>query len=105
MLAIERTDDTTLITVLPITHSPPKEPASAIEIPATIKRHLGLDDERSWIVVSEGNEFDWPGYDLRKIPGTDRYDCGFLPPRFFSSVVEAFQEWHRKNKGKMTSRA
>ena len=105
VLAIERTDDTALITVLPITHSPPpKEPASAIEIPATIKRHLGLDDERSWIVVSEGNEFDWPGYDLRKIPGTDRYDCGFLPPRFFSSVVEAFQEWHRKNKGKMTSR-
>jgi hypothetical protein len=104
VLAIERADDTALVTVLPITHSPPKEPASAIEIPASIKRHLGLDDERSWIVVSEGNEFDWPGYDLRKIPGADRYDYGFLPPRFFLTVVEAFRGWHRKNKGKLTSR-
>ena len=47
---------------------------------AAVKRHLGLDDERSWIVVAEGNEFDWPGYDLRKIGRSDRYDYGFLPP-------------------------
>lgn len=29
---------------------------------------------RSWIVVAEGNEFLWPGSDLRKIPAADRYD-------------------------------
>ena len=23
-----------------------------------------------------------PGYDLRKLPRSDRYDYGFLPPRF-----------------------
>ncbi len=29
------------------------------------QRRLGLDDERSWVVLSEGNRFLWPGPDLR----------------------------------------
>ena len=49
----------------------PGDPATAVEIPMPIKRHLGLDDDRSWIVVDEGNEFLWPGYDLRK-PSSQR---------------------------------
>ncbi|HTW87073.1 MAG TPA: hypothetical protein VMD75_03600 [Candidatus Binataceae bacterium] len=60
-----------------------------------VKRHLGLDDDRSWIIVSEDNEFFWPGYDLRKLPHTDRYDYGFLPPRFFNRVLGAFADWYR----------
>src|ERR1700704_473426 len=56
VLAVERpVNDTTVVVVLPITHNPPADPASAVEIPAAVKRHLGLDDERSWIVVAEGN--------------------------------------------------
>jgi hypothetical protein len=104
VLAIERADDTTVVTVLPITHTPPAERAGAIEIPAPVKRHLGLDDDRSWIIVSEGNEFDWPGYDLRKIGRGDRYDYGFLPPRFFNQVLDAFLAWHRANRARLTSR-
>jgi hypothetical protein len=104
-LAVERTaNDTTLVVVLPITHSAPADPASAVEIPAAVKRHLGLDDERSWIVVTEGNEFDWPGYDIRKIGRSDRYDYGFLPLRFFKQVIEAFAAWHRTRKARLTSR-
>ncbi len=88
VLAVEReADGATLVTVLPITHSPPAHPALAIEIPAPVKRHLGLDAERSWIIVSEGNEFLWPGYDLRRIPNADHYDYGFLPPRIFNQVL------------------
>ncbi len=97
--------DATVVVVLPITHTPPGDPAAAVEIPAPVKRHLGLDDARSWIVVAEGNEFDWPGYDLRKIGRTDRYDYGFVPPRFFKQVIEAFAAWHRARKAKLTSRA
>jgi hypothetical protein len=75
VLAVERAvNDTTVVVVLPITHNPPTVPASAVEISAAVKRHLGLDDERSWIVVAEGNEFDWLGYDLRKIGRSDRYE-------------------------------
>jgi hypothetical protein len=105
VLAVERpSDDTTVVIVLPITHSPPSDSTGAVEIPAAVKRHLGLDDERSWIVVAEGNEFEWPGYDIRKISRSDRYAYGFLPPRFFNRVVEAFAAWHRAHKAKLTSR-
>ena len=73
-------------------------------IPAAIKRHLGLDDDRSWVVVAEGNEFLWPGYDLRKIPNADRYDYGFLPPRFFNQVLQAFVAWSHAGKLRLASR-
>ncbi|HEX4080571.1 MAG TPA: hypothetical protein VHX61_17045 [Rhizomicrobium sp.] len=105
VLAVEReSDGATIVTVLPITHAPPSDPGTAIEIPLPVKHHLGLDGQRSWIVVSEGNEFLWPGFDLRKRPRTDRYDYGFLPPRFFDQIVRAFVAWHRRGKRRITSR-
>ncbi len=104
VLAIEREGDgAIMVTVLPVTHTPPDESASSVEIPLPVKRHLGLDADRSWIVVSEGNEFLWPGYDLRQRPDSDRYDYGFLPPRLFDER-KAFVAWHRRRKGRVTSR-
>ena len=55
--------------VVPITHTPPQEPDTAIEIPASQRAKLGLDDEPAWIVLNEFNSFFWPGYDLRPVPG------------------------------------
>jgi hypothetical protein len=105
VLAVERAgDDATLVTVLPITHSAPTDARSAIEIPLPVKRHLGLDDDRSWIVVAEGNEFLWPGYDLRQRPHTDRYDYGLLPPRFFNQVIAAFDSSYRAASRRLTPR-
>jgi hypothetical protein len=86
------------VIVLPITHSAPTRPGAAVEIPAPVKRHLGLDDQRSWVVVAEGNEFLWPGYDLRKVPRKDRYDYGFLPPGFFNQILKAFLALHPTGK-------
>ncbi len=64
-------------------------PASPLA-PYHLKRHLGLDDAPSWIVISERNRFVWPGPDLRPIPGrTDRFDFGVLPPAFFRKLQEA----------------
>lgn len=54
-----------VVTVLPVTHTPPSDPSEAVEIPARTKRRLGLDDERSWIVVTEANRFARPGPGLR----------------------------------------
>lgn len=90
--------------MLPVTHRPPDNAAAAVEIPHAVKKHLGLDDDRSWVAVSEGDQFVWPGYDLRKARGSDRYDYGFLPPRFFQQIFDAFREWHRDNKGRLTVR-
>ena len=91
--------------VLPITHAPPADPKAAVEIPPAVQTNLGLDNARSWIVVSEGNEFVWPGYDLRRRPHTNHYDYGFLPPRLFDRVRNAFSDWYRSGRGRTTSRS
>lgn len=98
-------DQSTVVTVLPITHAAPKNAQDAVEIPHAIKIHLGLDDERSWIVIAEGNEFIWPGFDLRKLPNKDAYDYGFLPPRFFEKVRDAFVTYARAEKAKLANRS
>jgi hypothetical protein len=43
-----------VVTVLPITHTPPfqSDAELAIEIPAETKRRLGLDDAPSWIMLT-----------------------------------------------------
>jgi hypothetical protein len=78
------------ITVAPITHAEPRDPACGIELPQAVKRSLGLDRDRSWVMVDEVNHFIWPGYDLRPAPsrkGGVAY--GFVPPGFYRRVVAA----------------
>ena len=105
VLCVTRAEDhSVVVTVLPITHAPPKDVTSAIEVPQAIKAHLGLDDERSWIVVAEGNEFVWPGYDLRRVPDTDSYAYGFLPPRYFDRLRDAFVAFNAGGRSRSTSR-
>jgi PemK-like, MazF-like toxin of type II toxin-antitoxin system len=97
-------DQSVVVTVLPITHSAPKKSTSAIEIPQAIKHHLGLDDARSWIMLTEGNDFIWPGYDLRKVPSANDYAFGFLPPRFFRQIQYALAAYLKTAKLKSTKR-
>ena len=47
------------VIVCPITHSPPDDKASAIEIPLKVARFLNLDEGRSWIRTHEVNTFEW----------------------------------------------
>lgn len=76
------------VTVAAVTHSPPADPAEAIEIPPRVKAALGLDLDRSWVVLTEVNQFTWPGFDLRPVPGRpDAFAYGFLPPRLFGLIV------------------
>jgi hypothetical protein len=71
--------------VAPITHSPPTADLPAVELPAAVKKHLGLDDERSWVIVDEVNVFEWPGHDLDVTPsGGVAY--GLLPPKLFNRI-------------------
>jgi hypothetical protein len=65
VLMTETEDGDLLVTVLPVTHTPPGDPDLAVEIPHAVKRRLGLDDDRSWVVLSEANRFTWPGPDVR----------------------------------------
>lgn len=71
LLAAQTRDGRTAVTVLPVTHTLPTDPAHAVEIPAKVKRRLGLDGDRSWIVLTEVNQFFWPGPDLRPVAGDE----------------------------------
>ncbi len=85
-----------VVTVVPITHTPPHDPADAVEIPAALKAHLGLDDLPSWIVTTETNDFLWPGPDLRPVLNRTptRFDYGTLPPRFFAHIRDRILQAH-----------
>ncbi len=78
--------------VLPITHSAPRDPAEGIELPPATKRRLGLDDDRSWVVLTEANRFDWPGFDLRPAVGDDASSVvlGELPAGLFRKIRDGW---------------
>jgi len=105
LVAVERQQDgDTVVVALPVTHRQPEDAAVAVEVPQAVKQQLGLDLERSWVVVNEGNQFVWPGYDLRKVPGRDEFHYGFLPPRFFDRVLTAVRAYRKRRKMTMTER-
>jgi len=80
--------DNQIVTVLPISHTPPSNPTHALEIPAATKRRLGLDHDRSWVVLTEANRFVWPGPDLRPSLTADASSVayGLLPYGLFESI-------------------
>ncbi len=61
--------------------------------------------ESAEYALEDVNVFTWPGYDLRPVPDmAGRYGYGFLPPRFFQSIIERFKELRKKRQVAVTSR-
>jgi hypothetical protein len=91
-MTVRNDDGEDVVTVLPITHTPPGDPSDAIEIPQETKRRLKLDAARSWVVVAESNRFTWPGPDLRMVRPDDAASVlyGSLPGALFEKVRRAF---------------
>jgi mRNA-degrading endonuclease toxin of MazEF toxin-antitoxin module len=105
VLAQQQSSDGTVVRLAPVTHSPPDNPAAAFELPAAVKRHLGLDDERSWVILDEVNEFVWPGFDLRPVPRAPQsFAYGFLPPRLFGQMMDRLAEVWKQGQGTATPR-
>jgi len=103
VLAIEEKADRLRVLVAPVTHSAPDAPAMAVEMPANVKRDLGLDRERSWIMTSEVNSFRWPGPDVRVVgDGTPYY--GAIPDWLFLRVRESIGVWAGRRKMRVTRR-
>jgi hypothetical protein len=86
--AVVGTEETTIV-LLPITRSPPRSDSGAIELPAKVKAHLGLDPEPSWVIVSECNVDAWPSPDVIPIQ-RGQYAYGMLPPRLFRQIRDLF---------------
>jgi hypothetical protein len=106
LVLLRQSDEHPIVRVLPITHTAPSDPDDAVEIPKPTKERLGLDGERSWIVLTEANDFIWPGPDLRPLPGGNAGTVayGFLPPRFFRVLCERIVERYRRKQFKRTIR-
>jgi len=88
--AVENKSGATEVVVAPITHLQPMPPSQGIELPAKVKQHLGLDHDRSWVIVNDLNVFTWPGFDLHPVPnaGSGIYHYGLLPPKLHRVIVE-----------------
>lgn len=93
----------TIASVLPITHSEPRDGDAAIELKAGTKRRLGLDRERSWIVTDEFNRFTWPGFDLRPTPD-GRPDYGLLPADLTRQLRQQLIANHHRQRLKAVER-
>ena len=99
VLALVVTDENgaRFVRVLPITHTQPANSEDAVEIPQAVKNRMKLDDERSWIMLTESNNFAWPGPDVRPLD-TDSGYYGPLPPALFEEVKRRFVALARKHK-------
>jgi len=89
LAAENQADGTTRVTVAPVTHTQPDTSDRGVELLPNVKPALKLDDARSWVVLDEVNQFTWPGFDLRPVPGNKkRFAYGFIPPKLFDQIVK-----------------
>jgi hypothetical protein len=79
VVALATKGDHTELLVAPVTHVQPDH-GEGVEIPPPVKRHLGLDSDRSWIIATELNRFIWPGPDIRPLPDGAPY-YGEIPAK------------------------
>lgn len=90
VVVVQAADGIHKVLVVPMTTTQPDKDQAAIEVPDAVRRQLGLKAPRSWIVVSEWNEFSWPGYDIRPISKkSGDISYGALPAGLFRRVRDA----------------
>lgn len=94
--AVTTEDGITHVTVFPITTKQPSAPDEGVEIPPKVMKHLRLDADAAWVMITEWNRFPWPGPDLRKTPEGEP-DYGFVPNAFLRQVIDRYAE--RRERG------
>lgn len=106
VVAVKTEAGETIVYALPITHTAPRVADDALELPQATRTRLGLDSERSWIVMTEANIFAWPGPDLRFVQGQgpESIAYGMLPPKLMAVVKARFIERVRARRSGMVKR-
>jgi PemK-like, MazF-like toxin of type II toxin-antitoxin system len=94
----------TEVIVAPVTHSAPDHEPNALEMPANVKHDLRLDRDRSWIVLTEMNRFNWPGPDIRPVYNGGNPYYGAIPDWLLLSVRNTIGERARIGRMKVTKR-
>jgi len=98
-MAMDDDRDPRMVIILPITHSRPAGQDSGVEIPERVRRNLGLDDRRSWVIVSDANVDDWPNAGIAPLPGKSKaYAYGILPDLLFQKIKSEFLKYYDKRR-------
>ena len=93
----------TEVYVAPITHTKPRDLSKAKEIPPEAKERLGLDHEKSWIILNDINQFTWIGPDIRPTPSGE-FAYGYLPPGLTKKTIEQIRDLARQKEIAVTDR-
>lgn len=93
IILITKTDVQTRVSLLAISHSPPRrgEEAYHLKLASTECRLMGLDHGDHWINLRDINSFDWPGYDLVPSAPGRSYVYGTMSRSTFVRVVNALK--------------
>lgn len=84
------------VVLVPVTHTPPAS-GTGIELPQRVKAHLGLDDERSWVVLTDLNRVLWD--DAGIVPATRaRWDYGALPQPLLIEIQQGIAKLARQQR-------
>ncbi len=101
----------TLVYALGISHMKPPADRRALEVPAKLRRWIGLDDQPQWIYTDEVNVFVWPGPDLRPAQWIsqrplveDTCVLGPLPSDWFADVQRHFYESYQMKSMRIVKR-
>jgi uncharacterized protein YifN (PemK superfamily) len=100
-------DGSKRVMLLPVSHSPPTAEQSAIEISAKVSKHLGLDEERSWIFTHEVNTLTWEAdrFPAGVVPVKDGvWKYGQLPASLSEKLIASVLEQHRARSLKQINR-
>jgi len=76
----------TEILVAPITHSEPQKGTVALEIPTKVGKHLGLDDERSYIIANESNSVAWNDPGIVPVIAGKQWAYGKIPKGLYDAL-------------------
>lgn len=79
--------------------APPDGNTIGVEIPAKVKRIIGLDDVPSSVIVSELKFNEWLNSGLSPVKEKQgAFSYGFIPPGLFAQIKTRFLELARQNK-------
>jgi hypothetical protein len=93
MAALDSASTPRFVVILPIRHTSPAKDTVGVEIPAKVRRAIGLDDAPNWVIVSDHNVDEWPNGGLSPLPGRPGvFAYGFIPPGLFGQIKARFLE-------------
>lgn len=106
VVAVRKRSHGSELLVVPVATRSPQPDTAAVEMPPRVREHLGLGNDRCWIVCDELNRFAWPGPDIRPAPGKREISpfYGKIPGKLLEQVRTKLAEVAQKGRMQVTKR-